>query len=297
MTNARNTTRRRLFKALPLITVGALLFTGCGNNPESAAHGKTQTKAAGLLGDNVLHVSTITTDAPFALKSGSDLVGFVPDLSQALAEELGVDVAYVETPFPGLVPSIESGKSDVVISPLADTPEGEKTLDFVPYIRTSRTFLVPEGNPKNISLETLCGTHAATVRGGVLAPFLEKRKQQCASDGEAAMQLSLYDDSASAFTQLRAGKIDSFMSVTAPARHVAANSDGFDVLDETYLGGIYGIALPKGNEELVDEIRRALIALIQDGTYQGLLEKHGMKEDGLTEEEIIVNGVGTGALE
>ncbi len=61
--------------------------------------------------------------------------GISPDLAQALGGFLHRPVKIENIPFTGLIPSLLTGKIDIIISSMTDTPEREKSIAFSdPYL-------------------------------------------------------------------------------------------------------------------------------------------------------------------
>ena len=77
-------------------------------------------------------------------KSG-ELIGLDIDIAKAMAEGLGVDVKFVTLPFPELLPALETGKVDMVISGMTITPLRNRKVAFVgPYYVSGKGILAIE---------------------------------------------------------------------------------------------------------------------------------------------------------
>src|SRR5882757_11345025 len=68
--------------------------------------------------------------------TGSDV-----ETARLLAKDLGVEFELVPTTGASRIPSLQSGKADVVISTLSVTPERAKVIDFSPAYAPLRTVL------------------------------------------------------------------------------------------------------------------------------------------------------------
>ena len=61
--------------------------------------------------------------------------GISIDLARALGESLHRPMKIENIPFTGLIPSLLTGKIDLILSSMTDTPEREKTITFSdPYL-------------------------------------------------------------------------------------------------------------------------------------------------------------------
>jgi polar amino acid transport system substrate-binding protein len=81
---------------------------------------------------------TVTT------KSG-EIIGMDIDLAKAMAEGLGVKVKFAKMPFAELLPALEAGKVDMVISGMTITPARNRNVAFVgPYYVSGKGILAIE---------------------------------------------------------------------------------------------------------------------------------------------------------
>lgn len=66
------------------------------------------------------------------------LDGFDIDVSNLIADKLGVKVQFVKTEWSAILAGLSSGKFDVIVNQVGITPERQKTFDFsVPYVASS----------------------------------------------------------------------------------------------------------------------------------------------------------------
>jgi len=83
------------------------------------------------------------TMAPLASKNGSELVGIEPDFARGLAQSLGRKLVFVELPWGELLPALQRGRVDIVMSGLSITPERQALVDFTPpYLETGLVALL-----------------------------------------------------------------------------------------------------------------------------------------------------------
>jgi polar amino acid transport system substrate-binding protein len=95
-----------------------------------------------------LRVGTSTDYPPFSLQREGQIMGLEIDWMQAIAEELGYTVQFLDIDFPGLIPALKSRRIDAVIASLTVTPERAANVDFTePYYTVSSAVLFrePEG--------------------------------------------------------------------------------------------------------------------------------------------------------
>jgi polar amino acid transport system substrate-binding protein len=124
-----------------LILVLALaLLAGCATTapepPPSGALARIQAK-------RVLVVGTAASMPPLNMTTRrGEVVGLDVDLARAMAEALSVKLRLVTMPFPDLLPALEAGKIDAIISGMTITPERSLRAAFVgPYFISGKSFL------------------------------------------------------------------------------------------------------------------------------------------------------------
>src|SRR5437773_2036649 len=85
-------------------------------------------------------------------------VGSDVDIGNEIASRLGVKAEFKNTAFSAIIPALQAKQCDAILSQLFDKPKRREVVDFVDYMYSSQSFLVPKGNPKNINgLEDLSG--------------------------------------------------------------------------------------------------------------------------------------------
>lgn len=308
---------RIALSTVALLGTASLLLAGCSSStptdastPEESAEGTSglfnqelhDSLPDSIQSSGTIKIAVALTDELFSNQKDGETSGVVVDLARKAGEVLGVDVEFVDTPFPGMIPALQAQRVDVIWSTMNDTVEREEVLDFVDWIRTSATLLIAKGNPEDIaSIEDLCGLRAGTIRGAApMVAMLEEQNAKCTADGDPAIDLKLYDDFVTGQTQMRSGQIDAFFGPTSKFNYIInldGGESGLEVIDETYLGGVYGIGVSKDQSELSDALLEALKILSEDGTYMSILEERAIEAEGFTTDEFQINGIGAGAFE
>ena len=77
------------------------------------------------------------------------LIGYDVHLIYLVAKELDMKVIPTVSQFDSLIPALESGKADIVISCLTITEERQKSVDLIPYYHSSVRALVRDENSVN----------------------------------------------------------------------------------------------------------------------------------------------------
>jgi polar amino acid transport system substrate-binding protein len=252
----------------------------------AAAALPAQYKTAGVI--------NVASDIPFPpmemFDANQQLTGFDFDLAQALGEKLGVRMDLQTQAFDSIIPSLQSGKHDVIMSGMNDTQERQKTLDFVDYVHAGFSILVLAGNPDKITnVLDLCGKDVAVQKATVQADILSSYDAQCTAAGPGPMKLSELPLETDVQTAVRAGKavadvVDS--AVAAYAAQTAGDGKMFEVVRDPanpagYNAVYTGIGVLKKDSELSKALLLAMNAVVADGTYKQILEKYKMSDFGV----------------
>ena len=206
----------------------------------------------------------------------SRYIGFDIDLVQALGECLGFGVTYKAVAFAAMLPTLQSGQADIIISDIYATSERARAADFITYSKVFDGVLVAKGNPKHLDGidATLCGAAAAENTGFVEVPLVQALAEPCKAAGKAAPTVQLYDNNADCIQAILAGRADTYVNdVNTVDQAVKAYPDQLAKAAAVTLPYFVGIAVPKGKTEFRDAIVAALTALQDDGSEAAMLRK------------------------
>lgn len=275
----------------------ALALTGCsGSGGESASAESSPNTPTGdeisttadaeltkLLPHDIVDAGKINVavDIPFPPMAMYDEhnreIGFDPELARLIGQKLGIDISLNKQAFDSVIPSLQANKNDIIMSGMNDTPERQKTLSFVDYTHGGFAVAVKKGNPDKITTQKdLCGltvsVQKATVQGDLL------RAMDC---GINVMELPSDLD---AQTALRAGKSKAYVADAVVTEYVVATTEdgeAFDIVRDPVnpsgFNPVYsGIGILKSDTELTEAVRQALGALIEEGSYQKVLDRNNI---------------------
>ncbi len=220
----------------------------------------------------------------------SHYIGFDVDLAEALGECLGFKLAYKPVAFAALLPTLQSGQADLVISDIYATHERAKAADFVTYSKVFDGVLVVKDNPKHITgiNTTLCGDTAAENTGFVEVPLVQNLAPECKTAGKPEPSLQLYDNNADCIQAILAGRADTYINdVNTVDQAVKAYPDKLSKAVAVTLPYSIGIAIAKTKPELRDAIMAALIEVQKAGVETALLKKWALDAGSLEEPQIL----------
>lgn len=209
-------------------------------------------------------------------KDPSKYIGFDVDLVEALGSCLGFNVTYKAVAFAALLPTLQSGQADIVISDIYATEDRAKAADFITYSKVFDGVLVAKNNPKHITgiNTTLCGAAAAENTGFVEVPLVQNLAPACKAAGKPEPTLQLYDNNADCIQAILAGRADTYVNdVNTVDQAVKAYPDKLEKAVAVTLPYSIGIAVPKDKPELRGAVVAALTVLQKDGIETAMMKK------------------------
>jgi polar amino acid transport system substrate-binding protein len=236
-----------------------------------------------------IKAGSITNSPPMIsyASDGTTLQGAIVDLAAAMSREMGRTIVFESIPFKGLLPAMEAKRIDITFTLMNDTPEREKVIDFVDFFNLGTMLLIQKGNPQHVeSLETLCGKTVSTVQGSTQVALVDETNAKCSAAGKPAIENLQYAQPSDARLQVQTGHVVAFLGNTPVMVYLAKTAgDGtiFDVVrGHEYQPVPLGIGVAKSNTALRDVLQKSLDALIADGSYRKILEKHGVESGAVT---------------
>ena len=209
------------------------------------------------------------------------LTGFDVALGNALAERMGVKLRWEETSFAQFIASVETGRIDLFLNGMNDTPEREKVISFVDYIKSGTQFMVRAADvgtyatPLDLCGRKVAGSRSTNLPGQVAA----WSAAHCAALGRPAVIFLGADNNIDARSQLKQGRADAMAQDSLTIPYVQSQEPGvYRTVGKPFDVTVMGIGVPKHAVALQASLQKSLQSLIDDGTYSGLIERSGLPE-------------------
>ncbi|NDL61843.1 ABC transporter substrate-binding protein [Acerihabitans arboris] len=222
----------------------------------------------------------------------SKYIGFDIDLGEMMGECLGFKVEYKSVAFAALLPTLQSGQADFVISDIYATSDRAKAADFITYSKVFDGVLVAKGNPKKITgiNTSLCAATAAENTGFVEVPLIQALASECKAVGKPAPEIQLYDNNASCIQAVLNGRADTYINdINTVEQAVKAYPDKLEKAVAVTLPYSVGIAVPKGKEKFRTAMLNALVEIQNLGLQTELLDKWALGASNLEKPRLILN--------
>ncbi|PPE70488.1 basic amino acid ABC transporter substrate-binding protein [Caldimonas thermodepolymerans] len=253
--------------------VAGLVLAACGKQPEPAPAPAPATEAAAPA-PAPAQVYVVGTDAAYAPFESQDekgeIVGFDIDVVRAIAEKAGFEVKFVNTPWEGIFNTLQQGDRDFLVSAITITDERKQTMDFSdPYFDARQLIAVRQDSTvsKFEDLKTLrVGVQTGTTGDEVVTKL----------QGKNSTLIKRFESTPLALQELQAGGVDAVVADNGVVENYVANNANAQfktVSDDSFEAEQYGLAVRKGNTELLEKLNQGLAAIKSDGTYDQIYAK------------------------
>lgn len=264
--------------ALAAATVACVLaltcsLVGCASNAAGGSGGSATDNSAA--GDKTLKVAMELAYPPFETKDDAgNPEGLAVDFIRDFGEAYGYDVQIENTAWDGLIPSLQSGKADLVISSMTITDDRLQSVDFSDAYAMAQLAILANANSGIASIDDLNqpGKKVAVKTGSTGDVYATKNLTN-------AEIVRLADESA-CVTEVVQGKADGFLydQLTIYRNH-QANPDTTEAVFIPFQDAEeWGIAVKKGDTGLLDQLNEFIAQSKTDGEFDRLTEKYLAEE-------------------
>ncbi|OCG08709.1 arginine ABC transporter substrate-binding protein [Gilliamella sp. wkB178] len=218
-----------------------------------------------------LTIGTEATYAPFEFTNDkNEIVGFDIDVINKICDEMKASCKIVNQSFDGLIPSLKTRRIDVAIAGIDITPERQQQVDFtkVYYDDSSIQFITLKDTLNN--LDQLKGKRVGVQKGTTYSKYLNEKYPD--------VKPVSYDSYQFAFLDLKAKRIDAIVASSFVAgdwlskdADIVPLSD--KITDHEFFGEGLGIALRKGNDQLLNQFNQTIDKLKANGELDAIYKK------------------------
>ena len=195
--------------------------------------------------------------------------GVSVDLAQALGKFTGREVQIENIPFDGLIPALKTGKIDLIISSMTETPERAKSIDFSdPYLKTGLCLLVGRNSTVQ-SIQDLDqpGKTVAVKQGTTGHNFTVAKVKQA--------RVLVLDKEAACVLEVVQGKADAFIyDQMSTYQNWKRNPDTTRALLKPFKEEAWAIGVRKGNPELLAKVNEFLKDFRAKNGFEALGDRH-----------------------
>lgn len=235
------------------------LLTGCG---------------AGSSNENTITFGTNAEFPPFEYVTSSGVIddfdGIDINIAKQVGEDIGKEAKIENMEFDSIFIALENGQVDAAIAGMTITDERKDTLDFsIPYYTATQVMIVREDSDI---------TKASDMKDKNIAVIQGYTGEECVK--ELGYEYEAFKKGTETILELTNGKCDVVVIDSATAQKYVNDNEGLKIVEDpdAFEGEEYGIAVKKGNTELLDQINDSLQKMLDDGTISSWAT-HYLDED------------------
>lgn len=244
-----------------MVTVGLLVLFAVAS---ASASGLENVKKKGVL---IAGVKDSLPPFGYVDEKTREIVGYDIDFVKAIAKRIGVKVELKPVSSANRIPMLTEGNIDIIAATMTKSPERAKQVEFShAYFLTGQKFIVQKGKVK--SLKDLEKSRIGTAKGST--------SEKNVSEALPSAKVLSFDDYPQAVLALQQNKVHAVTTDEAILAGLLAklpNKDKYEIPDVQISDEPYGLAIRKGEKDLVEAVNQALLEMEKSGEAKEIFEK------------------------
>lgn len=234
--------RLKKYIGICLIIILTLILSGCGKNK------------------NEIIMVTEAGFAPYEYYENGEIVGVDVAIAEEIAKELGKKLVVKNIDFDSIVSELKSGKADFAAAGMSITEERKKQVDFTIEYVTSNQVVVVKKDSSLTDITQLDGKRIAVQLGTVGDSYVTENYKNSEINRQKKFLV--------AAEAVKNNKADCIVMDQIPAQQLVSQNPELKILDGILFKDSYGMAVKKGNTELLDTMNTVLQRLIDEGKIE-----------------------------
>lgn len=264
----RNVKNNPFFILLLIMVLAVGTIAGCGKNENNSTSetSKIPTKEPGKL-----IVGFCATWPPFEYRDEKgEIIGFDVDLAREIGKDLGLEVEFKDADWQGLVPSLQKGDYDILITCFGASEARGQTVAFSdPYYELGSSIVVLKNNDQIKSKEDLAGKVVGVQLGSADEMAAEELNKEI-----GFKELKKFKLPPDEFMDLKQGGVDAVIIGYPYAVHnIKKMGEDYKIVGEPFNPEQIVMVVRKDNTQLLEAVNKSLARIKQDGTYDKLIKK------------------------
>lgn len=191
-------------------------------------------------------------------------------IAKQIGEDNGVTAVINNIEFDSLLVALENGQIDACIAGMTITEERQKSVDFsTPYYVATQVMIVKEDSDI-ASAADMEGKKVAVVQGYTGETVVK----------ELGLDFESFKKGTECVLELVNGKCDVVVIDSATAKKYVGDNEGLKIVEDAsaFEAEEYGIAVKKGNTEVLDMVNATVERMLADGTISALAVSYSEAE-------------------
>lgn len=232
----------KMLKSL-IIFVGVIfLLCGCGKSQDE------------------LVMVTEAGFAPYEYYKNGEIIGVDIEIAKEIAKEMNKQLVVKDVAFDSIVNELQSGKADFAAAGMSITEERKKQVDFTIEYTTSNQVVVVKKDSNITNLNDIKDKIISVQLGTVADQYVTKNYKNVKVNRLKKFLIAAED--------VKNNKSDCIVMDALPAKELVKSNPELKILDGVLFQDKYGMAVKKGNQELLNTINQVLERLISEGKIE-----------------------------
>lgn len=263
----------KLIKKSVLFLLFVMVFSlaaGCGSEPNGATNTNTDNNVIETKEAGVLTIGMCATWPPFEYRDkNGELIGFDIDMANEICKDLELTPEFMDADWQGLVPSLQKGDYDILISCFAASELRKETVAFSDvYYELPSIIVVKDDNEDIKTIEDLKDKLVGVQMGTADEMAAEELNKQI-----GFKELKKYKLPPDEFLDLKQGGVEAVVIGLPYAVQTIKEQGGFATVGEAFDPQNAVMLTRTDNPELLKAVNESLARMKEDGTYDSLIEK------------------------
>ena len=238
------------------LVLALVVLAGCAKQPEAVKY---------------LVLGTSAEFPPFVSKSeageaAGEMVGLDVEIAMAIADKAGLPLQIENMEFNDLLPALAAGKVDLVMAAMPVTEARRRMANFsTPYYNATPVAAIVAGGPVPQTKEELKG-----LKIGAQIGTADLEAAEAIAGAGAAKAFPSVGEAVAA---LMANQVECVILDDQLVPRFAAQNELLMRLEVPFDPEVYGVAVKKGNAELLAKVNETLVEIVADGRYDRWLDQ------------------------
>lgn len=209
---------------------------------------------------NQLIMVTEAGFAPYEFYQNGQIVGVDIEIAKEIAKSMNKELVIKDIAFDSIINEINTGKADFAAAGMSITPERLEEVDFTIEYATSNQVVVVKKGSSLTNINELDGKRISVQLGTVADSYAEENYK----NSEIIRQKKYLSSS----EDVKNGKADCIIMDLLPAKELVKENNDLVILDGILFTDKYGMAVKKGNTELLEKINNVLKRLMEENKIE-----------------------------
>lgn len=261
--------KKKLMGKKGVVAIAAIILMGlmfCLAGPAMADEINKQIAKSSII-DKVMRKGTLrvglSSFVPWAMQDKKgEWIGFEIDVARQLAKDMGVKIEFVPTKWEGLIPSLLTGKFDLIIAGMTGTPQRALKINFTqPYDYNGMNVVAYKKSAAGVTKYMDLDKEGNTIlaRLGTTGAALAKETYKKA-------KVRLFPDEGPMVQELLNGKATAILATAPlPAQLAAKHPDTLLFLEDNLMQQPICMGVPKGDPDTLAYLNNWIVYVRNNG--------------------------------